>query len=287
LAASYPWYTPYQFAGNMPIWAVDLDGLEPQLYYNKPYKDVGFAGKKTILTKRNANQMADLTQEYNELLVNKHIKVIFDKRGVIENKRYHIVDHESMRDKVTDTFNKSGKEVAMQQYQQLIAEANGALAEHDELFFNSQAELYQGQDNLEYEQKLARYAADKLRLQNANQFTIADMANILDNVGAGAEILGYGFAVIGAEPVAVALVYGGRGLQFVATTIKVTQALSDGDSDELFKIAVIKLGSRVGGKRIDKLVNAEKMTKNKGNIYNSVIIGTGAAAGEIKFEREK
>ena len=25
---SYPWYTPYQFAGNMPIWAIDLDGGE-------------------------------------------------------------------------------------------------------------------------------------------------------------------------------------------------------------------------------------------------------------------
>jgi RHS repeat-associated protein len=28
LTASYPWYTPYQFAGNMPIIAIDLDGLE-------------------------------------------------------------------------------------------------------------------------------------------------------------------------------------------------------------------------------------------------------------------
>lgn len=28
LYRSYPWYTPYQFAGNAPIWAVDLDGLE-------------------------------------------------------------------------------------------------------------------------------------------------------------------------------------------------------------------------------------------------------------------
>lgn len=28
LTCSYPWYTPYQFAGNQPIWAVDLDGLE-------------------------------------------------------------------------------------------------------------------------------------------------------------------------------------------------------------------------------------------------------------------
>jgi hypothetical protein len=28
LSDSYPWYTPYQFAGNKPIWAIDLDGLE-------------------------------------------------------------------------------------------------------------------------------------------------------------------------------------------------------------------------------------------------------------------
>ncbi|MEM9337245.1 MAG: hypothetical protein AAGA66_00835, partial [Bacteroidota bacterium] len=28
LTSSYPWYTPYQFAGNKPIYAVDLDGLE-------------------------------------------------------------------------------------------------------------------------------------------------------------------------------------------------------------------------------------------------------------------
>ena len=28
LTASYPWYTPYQFAGNTPIQAIDLDGLE-------------------------------------------------------------------------------------------------------------------------------------------------------------------------------------------------------------------------------------------------------------------
>jgi RHS repeat-associated protein len=34
----YPWYTPYQFAGNIPIWAIDLDGLEEAFatdYYNE------------------------------------------------------------------------------------------------------------------------------------------------------------------------------------------------------------------------------------------------------------
>ncbi len=31
LTKDYPWYTPYQFAGNMPISAIDLDGEEPTM----------------------------------------------------------------------------------------------------------------------------------------------------------------------------------------------------------------------------------------------------------------
>lgn len=33
IAAKFPYYSPYQFAGNMPIWASDLDGLEPDFRY--------------------------------------------------------------------------------------------------------------------------------------------------------------------------------------------------------------------------------------------------------------
>ncbi|MET0637786.1 MAG: RHS repeat-associated core domain-containing protein [Chitinophagaceae bacterium] len=38
LTKTYPWYTPYQFAGNKPIWATDVDGLEentPSTYVRK------------------------------------------------------------------------------------------------------------------------------------------------------------------------------------------------------------------------------------------------------------
>ncbi len=31
LTNKFPWFTPYQFAGNMPIWAIDLDGAEPEI----------------------------------------------------------------------------------------------------------------------------------------------------------------------------------------------------------------------------------------------------------------
>ena len=41
LTNSYPWYTPYQFAGNMPIIAIDLDGLEEYIVITKLNKDGG------------------------------------------------------------------------------------------------------------------------------------------------------------------------------------------------------------------------------------------------------
>ncbi|NJL77514.1 MAG: hypothetical protein HC892_23220 [Saprospiraceae bacterium] len=30
LSSVYPWYSPYQFAGNTPIWAIDTEGLQPK-----------------------------------------------------------------------------------------------------------------------------------------------------------------------------------------------------------------------------------------------------------------
>lgn len=47
LGAKYPWYTPYQFAGNKPIWAIDLDGLEEviqtiTIWYDSEGKEQSF-----------------------------------------------------------------------------------------------------------------------------------------------------------------------------------------------------------------------------------------------------
>ena len=45
----FPWYTPYQFAGNKPIWAIDLDGLEEKkvTHHLAKYDDGSFYTKKT------------------------------------------------------------------------------------------------------------------------------------------------------------------------------------------------------------------------------------------------
>ncbi len=39
LFQAYPWYTPYQFAGNNSIWAIDLDGLEELIMVRHQYAD--------------------------------------------------------------------------------------------------------------------------------------------------------------------------------------------------------------------------------------------------------
>ncbi len=38
LTQQYPWYTPYQFAGNKPITAIDVDGREEDYVFNSPVK---------------------------------------------------------------------------------------------------------------------------------------------------------------------------------------------------------------------------------------------------------
>jgi len=47
LTASFPWYTPYQFAGNKPIWAIDLDGLE-EFFVTRFFDQFGALYQTTI-----------------------------------------------------------------------------------------------------------------------------------------------------------------------------------------------------------------------------------------------
>lgn len=75
LTKDYPWYTPYQFAGNTPIQAVDLDGLEPKYVnesgYNVSASDHTFNGNplydSPTLRETRQNEKAALTQSNNEL----------------------------------------------------------------------------------------------------------------------------------------------------------------------------------------------------------------------------
>jgi RHS repeat-associated protein len=58
LTKNYPWYTPYQFAGNNPIAFVDLDGGEPDWAMLKFIHWVEGQTRKEVVTKNTTNENA-------------------------------------------------------------------------------------------------------------------------------------------------------------------------------------------------------------------------------------
>ncbi|MFW5983399.1 MAG: RHS repeat-associated core domain-containing protein, partial [bacterium] len=69
LTSNYPHYTPYQFAGNKPIWCIDIDGLEELIvteYYKKNqwYQKVTYngddAGSGTVQYNQQGNKPSDI-----------------------------------------------------------------------------------------------------------------------------------------------------------------------------------------------------------------------------------
>src|SRR6478752_7567068 len=85
LSEDYPWYTPYQFAGNKPIEAIDLDGLEeyfiiqknlPNDNYERTYfRNKGHEGEGTFQFKdatgnATVGEIQKLTEEnYSDLTI--------------------------------------------------------------------------------------------------------------------------------------------------------------------------------------------------------------------------
>jgi len=58
LTKNYPWYTPYQFAGDKPIWCIDIDGAEEQIV--TIYKDIN-GNRHTQTYKANEFELAEWT----------------------------------------------------------------------------------------------------------------------------------------------------------------------------------------------------------------------------------
>ncbi len=61
LMKEYPFYTPYQFAGNNPIWATDLDGLEEKIEVMRMWHNSeGILLTETSTVYRNVNEGAQV-----------------------------------------------------------------------------------------------------------------------------------------------------------------------------------------------------------------------------------
>jgi len=90
LAPDYPWFSPYHFAGNTPIWAKDLDGLEAEfrndgsIYYKVKPKQ-GFSQISQDLAADGVNIPWDKLRDQNA----KFSSHITENKDDIKNRQYY------------------------------------------------------------------------------------------------------------------------------------------------------------------------------------------------------
>ncbi|MCB9251543.1 MAG: hypothetical protein H6605_03700 [Flavobacteriales bacterium] len=142
----FPWYTPYLFAGNKPIWATDLDGLEedftnaqPFEYYNdklaldmngapsySPKNAAGFARNGNWYFKQLLEKMPYLFDEVNIDLIRNGlapevnetwIKYVPEHTGFVGDKLvHHHIDQQNMATALPEKVHKEYSNVLHTRY---------------------------------------------------------------------------------------------------------------------------------------------------------------------------
>ena len=87
----YPWYSPYQFAGNKPIWAIDLEGLQELIYtetLNELEKAVIDVTEKSEIILKVYNRVSDVNKCHIKLNIGSIDRKVL-KRGLGWGARYY------------------------------------------------------------------------------------------------------------------------------------------------------------------------------------------------------
>jgi RHS repeat-associated protein len=81
LTREYPWYTPYQFAGNKPIEAIDLDGLEESYFMNSIWY-IQEISKLDLTTEEGVKRMLELANSATKkILTDEQSQYLWEKNG--------------------------------------------------------------------------------------------------------------------------------------------------------------------------------------------------------------
>jgi len=129
LQKKYPWYTPYQFAGNMPIWAMDIDGLEETYYtaqWNAKTGKLEFAFVKKVDQKSILGIKYKPSEEINVVL----IRSTGDKTSYSFTPEGHLVRNDGMGERVNkissfEAFKTSSSELIFNNEQDAVLAFGG------------------------------------------------------------------------------------------------------------------------------------------------------------------
>jgi RHS repeat-associated protein len=141
LFKGYPWYTPYQFAGNKPIMSIDLDGLE-----NKP------TNKNTSPTDPN-----ERTEQAKEIID----QVVGTGKTILAETKYNVYVQ------AVSTFVSAMAKIKIQQLENEVKRAEKEMNANYEYLENFHSETYA---LVQFAKKYGEYDSKKTDEQNAHDF---------------------------------------------------------------------------------------------------------------------
>ena len=252
LTQKYPWYTPYQFAGNTPIAAIDLDGAEPKLI------TADHIGMKPAVEINN-----DLMVSYNQELKNSYlIRVPSSKSG----EYLHIFDaHRASQDAlaiagVKSTKNMTSKqlEAAYKIYMSNKLKAYESLKKYDGLYYNGQARAIR--EEKEARDKAYNSASSGSKYDEISTLNIA--GEVLDSYGGSLQRIGFVCLTIPfLEEAAPFFLVPGEAMSLSGSALQVYQAYKSGDNETMAKIVGIEAANYIFGKTTGSLIKGVKVKK--------------------------
>lgn len=267
LTAHYSFYTPYQFAGNSPIAAIDLDGAEPKLVM------VDHVGQKPAIEVNNA-----MMTKYKVELQNSYLVKISWGNG----KYIHVFDaHRASQDALAKAGVSSKKDInaekfatAYEIYKSFESKAQESLNKYDDVFYNGQARAEADKRSSRDKKYAENLARPRSKYDENSVLNIT--GDVLESYGGTLNKIGFAcLATPFLEEAAPFFLVPGEAMSLSGSTLQVYQAYRSGDYETMGKIVGIEAANFILGEAsagLVKNVKAKKLLK----------AGESIAADEIK-----
>ncbi|MEL6562274.1 MAG: RHS repeat-associated core domain-containing protein, partial [Bacteroidota bacterium] len=284
LTDSYPWYTPYQFAGNTPINSVDLDGLEEK----EVNLELFFAGKN----KSNLYDALIIDEAGRKLLRYYLMKKYFITEKIIDGRTEWRFDGKRALNVILEEGKGKYNNVTHRRALYKLA-AMRVLSLNDDVFEKQQYRSY-----LRERRERAKNAEEmrqfKIRLaQETEQWkkdhSLFGFGSYVSYTGTGMQVVGFiALIVPGGQAVGLALIEVGGYISLAGSTIEVLHGVEMGGdlSTAGVELSVIA-SSKVAGNKIIKAFKHGKISKEVTAILGiSESVGSEILQGKVSEDED-
>jgi RHS repeat-associated protein len=273
LRSSYPRYSPYQFAGNTPVQATDLDGLEENYVFDLDEFDKKFPGL--------IKYTAEMTKEQRDNVVRQALmKVYYIEEGPT---KYQFASARARHDVLAaaEANGLSGKQTS-DLYALYALSASTILNVDDfkKYFIKKVPEptswqLYSAWKKKEDDKARAEY--QRFIKESESEIAWGDVGGVLTNVGDGAQVVGLVLIHIpGGQTVGGVLLLSGKVLSFAGEAASIYDNVKNENYNKAILDAEILFIDAMAG----QVMKTYKMAKKTSDLLQSAKITTMNGVGK-------